>query len=132
MRMKSGNRLLGVGIGMFVLGLLLLLMHAWQRQRLGNARDSVRDRIDVLEAFVAQADSNTMTAQEIYYLGSQLDSVSSDLLAVERESDSPWSALNVSFMSYIACSLIGSVLMIVGSLRLRRSRKPTVTGPQDD
>lgn len=41
MRLKSGNRLLGVGIGMFVLGLLLLLMHAWQRQRLGNARDSV-------------------------------------------------------------------------------------------
>ncbi|MEO9592760.1 MAG: hypothetical protein ABJG45_14360, partial [Rhodopirellula bahusiensis] len=87
--MKSGNRLLGVGIGMFVLGLLLLLMHAWQRQRLGNARDSVRDRIDVLEAFVAQADSSTMTAQEIHQLRNQLDSVSSDLLAVERESDSP-------------------------------------------
>ncbi|WDQ16186.1 hypothetical protein [Rhodopirellula sp. P2] len=132
MRMKNGNRLQWFGIAVFVLGLLLLLMHAWQRQQLGNARERVRDRMDVLEAFVAQADSNTMTAQETHQLGSQLDSISSDLLALGRESDSPWSAMNVSFMSYIACSLIGSVLTIVGSSRLPRSRKPTVKGPQDD
>ncbi|ELP29882.1 hypothetical protein RBSWK_06171 [Rhodopirellula baltica SWK14] len=61
-----------------------------------------------------------------------MDSVSSDLMALKRESDSPWSALNVSFMSSIACSLIGSVLTIVGSSRLRRSGIPAVKGTQDD
>lgn len=114
-----------------MLGSLLLLMNAWQRQQSGNVRDSVRDRIDVLEAFVARAESDTMTAQEIRQLGNRLDSVSSDLMALKRESDSPWSALNVSFMFSIACSLIGSVLTIVGSSRLRRSGIPAVEGKQD-
>ncbi|EKK03291.1 hypothetical protein RBSH_01349 [Rhodopirellula baltica SH28] len=41
------------------------------------------------------------------------------------------SAMNVSFMSSIACSLIGSVLTIMGSSRLRRSGIPAVEGKQD-
>gem|GEM_PF-4505012 len=110
-----------------MLGSLLLLMNAWQGQQSRNARDSVQDRIDVLEAFVARAESDTMTAQEIRQLGNRLDS-----MALKRESDSPWSALNVSFMSSVACSLIGSVLTIVGSSRLRRGGIPAVEGAQDD